>query len=66
MTTSEKSLILEIILKAINAMIEWGAKQLGEDTATVRGRVIATLAKPATDETDAVAAEIADAVDSHR
>ena len=54
--------ILELILKAISALIKWAAEQLGEDTATVRGRVLARLAKGSSDETDAVAESIAEAI----
>ena len=49
-------------MKIITAAIEWISKQLGEDTATVRGRVLARLAKGSSDETDAVAESIAEAI----
>lgn len=54
--------ILELVMRAISALIQWASEQIGEDTATVRGRVLARLAAPSTDSTDAVAASIAEAI----
>jgi len=49
---------LAVALPAINALIEWAADQIGESTDTVRARVLAELAKPEVDGTDAEAAAI--------